>query len=381
MKFTTLEQIAERRSAIKEEMNKPEADLDALEAEVRELAENEKQIIAGAADAAEKRSRIAAGLEGVTVVEKHGAANSGEEIRNSQKYIDAFARYLISNDDRECRALLTVNASSGGSVPVPSFVSDIIHTAWEKDTILSKVKKTAIRGNLEEPFEKSTDPAYIHAEGTTAVTEEDLELGIVELKPVNIKKWIRVSDEVIAMGGQAMIEYIYSELTYQIMKALKAAIIGAITGASASDSSSAIGIPQVTGAPSLTIIPEAESYLGDDVQNVFVILNRRTTAAFNAARVSGNFSIDPYDGLGVLYCDALPVYSSANEAAVYGIVGDLQGAQVNYPEGEGIVTKYDDLTEAAADMVRVHGRQYAGYGVTGKGMFVNLVKPTTPVTT
>lgn len=376
MKWKTLEEINERRSAIKEEMTKPEADLDALEKEVRDLADAEKQILENAAAAAEKRTRIAAGLETVNVTEKHDDA-TGEEIRNSPKYIDAFARYIVSNDDRECRALLTKNAASGGNVPVPSFVDNIIHTAWEKDAILSKVKKTAFRGNLQVPFELSADGAYIHAEGTSAVTEEALSLGIVELKPVNIKKWIRVSDEVIAMGGQAMLEYIYNELTYRVMKALRNAIIGAIAGASTSDSSSAIGIAQVTGAPSLTIIPEAESKLGDDVQDVFIILNRQTTATFNAARVAGNFAIDPYDGLGVLYCDALPVYSAADDAAIYGIVGDLKGAQVNYPEGEGVVTKYDDLSEAEADLVKVHGRQYAGYGVTGKSMFVNLVKPTT----
>ena len=56
------------------------------------------------------------------------------------------------------------------------------------------------------------------------------------------------------------------------------------------------------------------------------------------------------------------------------IVGDLNGMHVNYPEGEGVITKYDDVTEAEADMVKIHGRQYAAHGVDKPGMFVNVKK-------
>ena len=105
-----------------------------------------------------------------------------------------------------------------------------------------------------------------------------------------------------------------------------------------------------------------------------VIINRKTSSAFHRARVAGNFAVDPYDNLPVLYSSALPAYSTASDNAVWMIVGDLYGAQVNYPEGEGIIKKWDDLSEAEADMVKVHGRQYAGHKVTGPGMFCNVKK-------
>jgi hypothetical protein len=54
---------------------------------------------------------------------------------------------------------------------------------------------------------------------------------------------------------------------------------------------------------------------------------------------------------------------------------------VNYPEGEGIITKWDDLSEAEADMVKVHGRQYAAHGVDKPGMFVNVKKNAGSATT
>ena len=253
-------------------------------------------------------------------------------------------------------------------------VDQIIRTAWENDTILSRVRKTSFRGNLKVAFERAADPAYEHGEGTTAVTEEDLTLGIVEMVPKNIKKWIRISDESVALGGEAFVRYVYEELTYQIIKKLSALVIADIAGASTSHSDSAIGIPKIGGAPSLTIVPEAEANLTDEATNVVVIINRLSSAEFNAARVAGNFAVDPYDGLTVLYTSALPAYSTASDNAVWMIVGDLNGAQVNYPEGEGIINKWDDLSEAEADMVKVHGRQYAGHGVTGPGRFCNVKK-------
>ena len=78
---------------------------------------------------------------------------------------------------------------------------------------------------------------------------------------------------------------------------------------------------------------------------------------------------------GFLFSDALPAYATASTNDVYAIVGDLGGAQVNYPEGDGVVIKYDDLSEAEADMVKVVGRQYCAYAVTAPGRFVNITKP------
>ena len=77
-----------------------------------------------------------------------------------------------------------------------------------------------------------------------------------------------------------------------------------------------------------------------------------------------------YDGM-----ETLAGADSASANAVYAVVGDLGGAQVNYPEGEGVVIKYDDLTEGEKDMVKVIGRQYAAHAVTAPGRFCNIAKP------
>lgn len=377
MKYKTLAEIETRKAAILSEMEQEGADLDALKKEMDELRENAQQIREAAAKAEETRKAIASGAAGINVGETRKAETATktlDEIRASKEYVDAYARYIQSEDDRELRALLSTNAPANGQVPVPALVDPIIKTAWEKDTILSRVNKTSFKGNLQSSFERAADPAYEHLEGTTAITEQDLTLGVVELKPKNIKKFIRVSDEVIATGGEAMVSYVYRELTYRVLKLLKEKCIADIAGASTSHSGSAVGIPKIEGAPDLTVVVNAEAELSDEAENVVVIINRKSTAAFNQARVAGNFAIDPYDGLPVLYTSALPAYSSASDNAVWMIVGDLNGEHVNYPEGEGVITKYDDVTEAEADMVKIHGRQYAAHGVDKPGMFCNVKK-------
>lgn len=383
MKYKTMQEIETRKASILEEMEKEGADLDALKKEMEELRENADAIREAANKAEEIRKAIASGAAGIVAGETNKAEKTDktvDEIRSSKEYMDAYARYIVSEDDKECRALLTSNAAANGQLPVPTLVDTIIRTAWENDQILSRVRKTGFKGNLKVPFERAADPAYEHGEGTTAITEEDLTLGVVELKPVMIKKFIRLSDEIVAVGGEALVRYVYEELAYQIIKLLSSKVIADIAGAGTSHTGSAIGIPKIAGEPSLTVVPEAEANLSDEAVNVVVIINRLTSAAFQAARVAGNFAVDPYDGLVVLYTSALPAYASASDNAVWMIVGDLNGAQVNYPEGEGVITKWDDLSEAEADMVKVHGRQYAGHGVTGPGRFVN-VKKTAAATT
>ena len=377
MKYKTMQEIETRKAQILEEMNQEGADLDALKKEMEELRENAQQIRETAAKAEETRKAIAEGAKGIVIGETRKAeqpAQTVDEIRSSKKYVDAFAKYLMTEDDRECRALLSTNATAGGQVPVPTLVDPIIKTAWENNMILNRVNKTGFKGNLKSAFERAGDDAYEHGEGTTAITEEDLTLGIVELKPKNIKKFIRVSDEVIATGGEALVSYVYKELAYRIVKKLAALAVADITGASTSHSSSAVGIPKIEGQPDLSVVVTAEANLSDEAEDVVVIINRLTAAAFHQAKVAGNFAVNPYDGLTVLYSSALPAYSTASNNAVWMIVGDLNGEHVNYPEGEGIITKWDDLSEAEADMVKVHGRQYAAHGVDKPGMFCNVKK-------
>ena len=375
IKEMTMEELEARKNAIVSELDNESADLDALEAEMKSIKAEVEERKAAEAQKAEIRKVIAEGAGTVMkeFKEERKEMKTNEEIRASKEYIDAFARYLVTEDDSECRALLTTDAS--GVVPVPTIVDEIIRTAWDNDDILSRVRRTFIRGNLNIAFELSADGAYVHDEGTTAPTEESLTLGIVTMIPKNIKKWIHVSDEAIAMGGETLVRYIYDELTYQIVKKLAALVVDDVKNAPTSATSSAASVAKITEAPSVTTFANAFANLSDEASNPVIIMNKLTYANFVAAQAAGNFAFDPFRGFPVAFSSEYPAYDSAAANAVYASIGDLRGVQVNYPEGDGIVIKYDDLSEAENDMVKIVGRQYAAHALTACGRFCNIAKP------
>ena len=379
IKKMTIAELEARKAAIPAELDQEGADLDALQEEVRAINEELEARKAEAAKREEIRKAAAAADVNGRRVANTETQPTLDEVRKSDRYVNAYANYIRTGNADECRAILTetnpASVAGSGPVPVPVLVDEIVRTAWDNDEILSRVRKTYFRGNLKVAFERSATAAAVHTEGTTAPSEESLVLGIVTMIPQNIKKWIKITDEAVTMGGEAFLRYVYDELTYQIIRKLSADVVGDIAGAGTSHTSSAVGIPKSNVAPGVTAIATASGYLSDEARNPVIIMNRLTYAAFYEAYAAANFAIDPFMGLKVLYTNALPAYASANNNAVYAILGDLSGEQVNYPEGEGVAIKWDDLSEAEADLVKVVGRQYAAHAVTAPGRFVNITKP------
>lgn len=364
----TLEQIEKRFAEIKTEVESADsAKVEELNKEIAELETRKAEI-----ELENRKADILEVVKGAGKVVAEEVKPETRKIVDSEAYINAYANYVKTGDDRECRALLTETVS--GTVPVPSLIDGIVRTAWENEEILSRVRKTNFKGNLKVAFERSADGAYVHTEGTTAPTEESLTLGIVTMIPRNIKKWITISDEVVAMGGEAFLRYVYDELTYQIVKKLSELVVTDITALGDATSTRPAGA-NITKAPGITVVGEAFANLSDEARNPVVIMNKLTYTKFLAAQAAGNFNMDPFMGLPVLYSSALPSYDSASSNAVYAIVGDLSGAQVNYPEGEGVIIKWDELSLSEEDMVKVVGRQYAAHAVTASGRFCNIKKP------
>ena len=374
----TVAELEARRAEIAAEVDNEGADLDALETEARAIKDELETRKAAEAKKVEVRKIVAEGAGAVVESAPKSEVNkmSIDEIRGSSEYAEAYKNYIITNDDTECRKLLSQNAASGANyVPVPVIVDATVRTAWERNEILNRVNRTTFRGNFKAYFELSADGAYEHTEGSSAPTEEALTLGVITMVPKNIKKWITISDEAVTMGGEEFLRYIYDELTYQNLKKLAALCVADVTGANTTNGSTAIGVPKVNMAPSVTTIPTATANLTDEAENIVVVMNRLTEVEFLAAHAAGNFAVDPFVGLPRVYTSALPAYSSASTNAVYAIVGDLSAIQVNYPEGDGLAIKYDDLTKAEEDIVKIVGRQYAAHKITKPGRLVNITKP------
>ena len=373
-----------------------EAETEGVETEEIESRANEFEAIKAELEA--RKQKAAEEAEARKAVEA-GAGEKKEEIREEKKmdllelrgtpeYINAFAKYLkgeIRNekDDAEVRSLLTTNATAAtGYVPVPTFVDDIVRHAWENEAILARVRKTGFKGNVKVAFELSADGAYIHLEGSTAPTEEALTLGIVELKPENIKKWITISDEMMEATGEGFLRYVYEELAYQVMKKLSYEIVGDIAdSAYTTNQSSAVGIPKVNKDPGLNTINEAVNNLSDEAQNIVVILNPLTKTAFQAAYAAGNFAVDPFAGLPVITSGKLPAFDAASANDTYAIVGDLSAVQVNFPAGEGLKLIKDEYSLAEKDLVKLVGRVFCGHDVVAPGRLVRLTKEAGAATT
>ena len=374
-KEMSVEEIQTRKAEIGTLIDTEGADLGALEEEIRAINAELEARKAEEAKKVEIRKAVAEG-EGETIEkspQEERTIMTNEEIRNSQEYIEAYAEYIKTNDDKELRALITENTVSG-TVPVPELVYDIVKNAWEKEGIMSRVRKSFIKGNLKVGFEISADGAVIHTEAQS-VAEESLVLGVVNLVPATIKKWISVSDEVMDMRGEAFLRYIYDELAYRIAKKAADELVSKIVAATTSSAATVVGLPKVTQTQiAVGNVAAAIGMLSDQASDPVIIMNKLTWSAFKATQYANSFSVDPFEGCPVLFNDSLPAFSAATTGDCYAIVGDLaEGALMNFPNGQDIKIKYDEYTKADYDLVRIIGRLPVAIGIVGPKSFVRIV--------
>lgn len=374
-------EISERRSGMGELIETDDADLDELKAEAEALNAEEEELVARKAailEAAEKRQAELDDVmkRGKEVKEFKNEVNNmtNAEIRKSHEYNVAYAEYIKTGDDSECRALLTENVS--GTVPVAEYAEDRVRTAWNREGIMARVRKSYLKGNLKIGWEKSADAAYVHTEAAnTAVTEESLVLGVTTLVPQSIKKWISISDEVKDMKGEAFLDYIYDELTYRIAKKAADVLVAAIVACTTGGSDNHPGQNSVTAtAVSVGLVAKALAQISDEAANPCVIMNKQTWGAFKEAQAANGYNYDPFEGLSVVFNDSLAAFSAATTGVCYAIVGDLGvGAQANFPSGEEIEIKFDDITKMEYDLVRILGRKFVGLGVVAPNAFCKIL--------
>ena len=376
-----IDAIEARLSEIETEKEAPEVNFEALTEEVRALKEQKDKLIAEAEQRKADLEAIAKDevkTEVKETFEEERKTMSDIEIRNSAEYISAFAYYIKTGKADECRALLSENGS--GKVPIPELVDEVVKTAWDREDITRLVKKTYLKGNLKVGFELSATGAAIHTEGANAPSEETLVLGITELVPQSIKKWITISDEVMDLTAESFLRYIYDELTYQIAKKAADALIADIEACGTVSTNSGIthqvGVPKVTEATiAVGSVAKAIAELSDQASNPVVMINKATWASFKAAQYAASYAVDPFEGLPVVFNNTIKAYTVATTGETYAIIGDLgYGAQMNMPNGDDIEFKFDDLSLAEADLVKIVGRKFVGHDVVAPKAFVKIVK-------
>lgn len=288
------------------------------------------------------------------------------EIRNSTEYINAYANYIKTGKDAECRALLTENVESPlvGNVPVPTFVEGIIAEALNASPIMSRVRKTYAKGNVKVGFELNAPIATVHAEGSGAMDAENLQLGIVTMVPSTLKKFVEISDEALdTMAGEDYLRYVYSEVGRKIIKAEEKMVVDAILAAPQTATATAPAVGKLTiQAAGVADFINARALLTAEASDLVIIATPAQYASYKALALSAGFAFDPFEGIEVLFSDY----------ATMPIIGDLSGVMANYPNGDAIQYKYDDTTLMTSDLVRVLGRKPVAIAVVGNNYFAKI---------
>ena len=373
------EELDQRSAAIAEETRTADAEgIETLNAELDLIEERKRELDKEVETRKAALDAVIASKGKVVEEVKEDRKMTRDEIRNSKAYIEAYANYIKTGKDEECRALLTTENDIAGNgtakIAVPEFVLDVIRTAWERDGIMSRVRKEYFKGNLKVNFEASGDDAIVHAEGAAAINPENLVIGLVELKPEYIKKVLPITKEIASMRGEAFLRYVYDELAYRIVKQAAKELLTKINAASTTASSTAVGVPKIVSTTiTVSLVAQAMALLSAEAENPVVIINRATWGEFKKQQAANGFNYDPFEGLPVVFTNDLTSFAAATTGVTYAIVGDLgRGAIANYPNGEEIEYTYDEYTRKKENIIEILGEQYVGLGLVGPDCFVKI---------
>ena len=362
-----------------------QADLEQLNSEVSELETRQAALLAEKAklEAEVDEARAFDESKAIELTDKGDKKMNLEEIRRSQAYINAYAEYFKTMlregkaDDTELRALLSdqITVSGTAGVPTPIYVEERINTAWDNDEIMGRVLRSEVPGILKVGFELSATAAVVHTEGAAAPSEEVLNLGVVTLVPGTIKKWLTLSDEIMDTHGQAFLDYIFDEIEHKIIKKAADLVVADITGSptTATTSAAAVSIISISAA-SLHDFVDALATLSDEATDNVIIMNKSSYATYRGLQMAANYGVDPFDGMSVLFNDTLYAAATATTGQAIAIVGDLKGVRANFPNGYQPTFKYDDLSLAEKDLVKIVGRLPMGHDVVASGRFCVIKK-------
>ena len=148
------DELEARKAAIVTETDEADAEkLDALNAELESIEERTKALNLEIEESRKAAEAVANGAGKEIETRKDEKKMTDMEIRNSHEYVEAFAKYIKTGDATECRTLFSDNTQNG-TVPVPSFVADIVAKRLEDSEILRRVRRMEAAGNVKVGSER-----------------------------------------------------------------------------------------------------------------------------------------------------------------------------------------------------------------------------------
>ena len=244
-----------------------EADLDALEKELKDLEEEEKAL--------NKRKALIEGINTGAVpassIPNHAADDQHEERSEDteREYRSAWLKQIrgIELSDVEKRATITTAAASAGSAVPTSTMNKIISKVSQYCPLLDKIDLLHVPGGVTIPAEGTTADAAIHTEGATITASGDT-LTNVTLGSYEITKLITISKSVEKMTVDAFETWLVNKLARKIADKITALII------SGTGSNQPQGINAITWSASNSVTVAAAADLSAaNVKTVVGLLN------------------------------------------------------------------------------------------------------------
>ena len=227
-----LQEIEARLAAIKAELEKDGADIDALEKEVKDLTEERKKLL----EQAEKRKKIIndiASGEGTVIddfipkskEERKFENMSREEVLDSKEYRNAFLKRLLGKKltEVEERAYSSASDSAGAVIPTQT-ASTLLDKMTKIAPMLNEITLLRVAGNLKFAVQNVRDEADQHAENATVTPAGD-KLAYVALAGYEYIKVIRISKTVQTMSINAFEGWLTDMLAEDIAVAIENKII------------------------------------------------------------------------------------------------------------------------------------------------------------
>lgn len=251
LKDMTVEQLEERKVAIRAEIDNEDADLDALESEARSINAELENRKAEEAKKAEIRKAIAEG-EGET--KKTFKIEERKEMFgiDTIEYRDAWTKKIVGRELNEEER----NALSAAANVIPKMT---VNAVWDKlvkkAELLGKVDVTQFPNYVRFPVATTNNAATSGAVGSS-ITESSDVIGYVDLIPNEYVKLLTVGADIEHMAIPAVHDWIVDNLVGKIREAInKDILVG-------SGSNALKGIYTSVTSTTLAANPDKAAFLG-----------------------------------------------------------------------------------------------------------------------
>ena len=384
------ESDVEKRDELLNDVESLQNEAASIDEEVSELKELKEKF-----EEQEKRMSMVKTLETEVVEER--AKSVKNDIYDSVEYKEAWVDAIRTGDMTGINRILHRDdeyvpmSTLKDNVPVPTIWQSYVETAWYNYGKFSRlVNKSYIAGYLSIPVELSADDAVVHTELADAPAEEQIELGLIELKPAMIKKCISMTDELMAMTADDFMRYLADELVYRVVLKLDN---GIINGALDSNGKGVVGIVGNTNtidypaSLSFNVVNEAIADLvtfdgltlainpKTFFKNFMGLTDLQGRPIYQIAHDNTGKPQYYVNGIRCEFTQALPAYDDADPEDVWAVVGDFRGYRLNLPEGEMVRTLFDPYTLATEDKARMIGRLFAAGNVARLKHFAQISIP------